>query len=32
MTLGEPVAVPENKSPGSGMKMGKVRVTPETMP
>lgn len=32
MTLGEPVAVPENKSPGSGMKMGKVRMTPETKP
>jgi len=32
MTLGEPVAVPETKSPGDGMKLGKVRVTPEKNP
>lgn len=32
ITLGEPVAVPESKAPGNGIKVGKVRVTPEKTP
>lgn len=32
MTLGEPVAVPDGGSPENGMKLGKVRVTPEKKP